>query len=435
MARKRIREIELAIEGLSSEGLGTGTWEGRAVHVRNALPGEFVHGTVLKRRRGVLYAEAETPTERSPLRTDPPCRFYPRCGGCVLQHMEHGAQLRLKQAQLLRELEAVGIAPLRLLPPATGPRFHYRYKARLGVRVVGEQLLAGFRESFSNRVSRMDDCNVLARPFAAALPALQRALAELEAPDQIPQVELAAGDTQFAYVVRHLAPLSAADRARLWDFARQNQAFVYLQPGGYDTVHPLDPARTPASLSYVNPDYGLSYQFQPTDFTQVNPAVNRMLVRRAVLALEPLAGRTVVDLFCGIGNFSLALARRGAGLRGYESSESAIMRARSNAAVNGLQANAEFQVVDLYDAAGRALEEAQLLLLDPPRSGAGPNLSVWAAWPRLERVVYVSCNPVTFAADAQVLGQQGFILSEAGIFDMFPQTAHVETFGVFERRA
>jgi len=435
MARKRIREVELTIEGLSPEGLGTGRWEDRPVQLRNALPGEIVRGTVLKRHRGVLYAEAQTPSERSPLRTDPPCPFFPRCGGCVLQHVDYEAQLRHKQGLLVRELEASGVKPGRLRAPASGPRFHYRHKARLGVRVVGDRLLVGFRESFSNRVSRMDHCSTLARPFADALPALQQTLAELETRERIPQVELAAGDDQFAYVVRHLVPLPAADEARLREFARQARGIVYLQGGGYDSVRPLDPVRTPPTLSYVNTDYGLSYDFEPSDFTQVNPQVNRMLVRRAVLALEPLAGRTVADLFCGIGNFSLALARRGASVRGYESAPGAIARARANALNNGLAGNAEFRVADLYDAPGRALPEAQLLLLDPPRSGAGPNLDVWAAWPRLERIAYVSCNPVTFARDAKVLEGQGFTLSEAGILDMFPQTSHVETFGVFGRRA
>ncbi len=435
MASRRIREIDVVIEALDADGLGTATYEDRAVRVRNALPGESVHARVLKRRRGTWYAQADSPECGSTDRQmPPPCAFFPRCGGCALQHLAYDAQLKHKESRLLRALEQTGVRPQQVRLPVTGPRLHYRYKARLGSRLVGNQLLVGFRESFSSRVTRMDDCKTLALPFARSLPQLQEALSDLEQPHLVPQVELAAGDTEFAYIVRHLQPLTDADRSRLLSFAWESGGRLYLQSGGYDSVHRLDPYDGPDYLAYSNLDFGLRYVFRPTDFTQVNPYINRSLVRSAVMALDPSPGATAADLFCGIGNFALALARLGVNVQGYENASASIERARLNASLNGLSDGAQFRVVDLYHAEGEALPAADFLLLDPPRSGAGPNLRRWASWQQLERIVYVSCNPDTFAEDAWLLQQMGFNLKEVGIYDMFPHTAHVETLGVFQRR-
>ncbi len=435
MARRRAREIDVVIETLDTDGLGSATYEDREVRVRNALPGESVHARVLKRRRGTWYAQADSPEVGALDRqTPPPCAFFPRCGGCALQHLAYDAQLNHKEGRLLHVLEQAGVRPQKVRRPVAGPRLHYRYKARLGCRLLGSELLVGFRESFSSRVARMDSCQTLALPFARNLPLLQEALAGLEQPHLVPQVELAAGDTDFAYVVRHLQPLTEADRVRLLCFARNSGGRLYLQPEGYDSVHPLDPGDASDYLAYSNLDFGLRYQFRPTDFTQVNPHMNRSLVRSAVLGLDPPPGATVADLFCGIGNFSLALARLGARVHGYEAASASIERAQLNASLNGLSNQAQFRVVDLYHAEGELLPEVEFLLLDPPRSGAGPNLRQWASWPRLERIAYVSCSPDTFAEDARVLQQTGFELKEVGIYDMFPHTAHVETLGVFQRR-
>lgn len=432
MTRRGPREIELAVTALTPDGLGEGGFEGRRVLARNALPGETVNVRVLKRRRGIWYGEADDPTQSSAARRRPPCQFFPRCGGCTLQHLGHDRQLAHKQQVLLADLAAHGVTPGLVRAPYSGPKLHYRFKARLGVRVVGDRLLAGFREGFSNRVVRMDDCKTLALPFARMLPALQEALGCLRHPDQIPQVELAGGDHEQAVIVRHLVPLDDRDLQVLEAFGSRCGVRVYLQSGGYDTVTPLH-AGADAYLSYENADYGLSFEFLPTDFTQVNPYVNRALVRSALLALRPRPGARAVDLFCGIGNFSLAMARSGLHVRGFEAAAGAIDRARHNARRNGLDGRAEFALADLYDARCPDLPVAEYLLLDPPRSGAGANLPRWAAGPALERIVYVSCNPHTFASDAVVLERAGFTLDEVGVFDMFPHTAHVETLGVFTR--
>jgi 23S rRNA (uracil1939-C5)-methyltransferase len=439
MARGVPREIEVHVDALSVDGLGEGSFAEphvaeRRVAVRNALPGETVTVRVLKRRRGRWFGEAAMPVQASPLRRPAPCAAYPRCAGCVLQHLDHAAQLAHKQRVLLACLAEHGVTPASVRAPVAGPQFHYRYKARLGVRLVGGQLLVGFREGFSNRIVRMTDCKTLALPFANALPALQRTLAGLAQPHRIPQVELAAGDHSFAVIVRHLDALDAADRARLQQFSADRGFLVYLQGAGYDSVVPLDGQQDQAFLTYDNVDYGLSYEFLPTDFTQVNPYINRALVRAAMLALRPRSGAGAIDLFCGIGNFSLVLARLGLRVRGFEASAAAVERAQHNARRNGVDALAEFAVADLYDSRCPDLSEAEYLVLDPPRSGAGGNLSRWLAGPQLERVAYVSCNPRTFASDAAVLQQAGFALQQVGVFDMFPHTAHIETLGLFVRK-
>jgi 23S rRNA (uracil1939-C5)-methyltransferase len=426
------REIEVRTTGLSQEGLGEGRFESRRVLARNALPGEMATVRVLKRRRGAWYGQADDPVAASAARRQPACAAYPRCGGCVLQHLDHPRQLAHKQEVLLQHLANNRIEPRCVRASVSGPPFHYRYKARLGVRLVGDDLLIGFREGFSSRVVRMDDCKTLAAPFARMLPELKRTLAGLSRPQRIPQVELAAGDREFAIIVRHLDELDDADRARLGDFARASGMTVLLQGGGYGTVTELD-GGWPGYLSYENLDYGLSLEFLPTDFTQVNPYVNRLLIRHAMIALAPPPGAVAIDLFCGIGNFSLAMARSGLRVFGFEAAEGAVARARHNARRNGLDGRAEFAVADLYDAECPELPEAGYLVLDPPRSGAGDQLRRWVAARGLKRVAYVSCNPKTFASDAVVLDEAGFSLQQVGVFDMFPHTAHVETLGLFTR--
>lgn len=438
MAMREPRRIEVAVAALSDEGLGMATAVepgagARTVLVRNALPGERVTAVVRKRRRGTWYAEALDGAPPARDRVPAPCPAYPRCGGCALQHLDYAAQLAHKQALVERLVAAQGVVPARVLPPVSGPRFHYRYKARLGARVVDHRLLLGFREGFSNRIARMTGCLTLAQPLADALPELAEVLGRSSVAARIPQVELAAGDSGAAFVIRHLAPLTGADERALGRFAATPGRAVLLQPAGYDSVRLLGGQPGPAYLSYANPDFGLLFEFQPTDFTQVNPWINRELVRAAVLALAVRPGDRVLDLFCGIGNFALALARAGGQVFGFESGAGAVERAWRNAALNGLGARAEFAVQDLYDSPGPALPAARLMLLDPPRSGAGPNLRRWVAGPGLERIAYVSCNPETFATDAAVLQQAGFRLAELGVFDMFPHTAHIETLGLFMR--
>lgn len=459
MARKLPSEIEVEISQLGSDGFGKAVYRTvdqgavaargttnprtqdsveRELRVKNALPGERVAAKVLKHRRGQWLAEARKVTaNRSAIRIAASCAYFPRCGGCAMQHLRYDQQLLLKQHKLERALSDSGVTPMSWQPPAHGPRFHYRTKARLGVKVVADQLLVGFRESFSSRVGRMDDCQTLIPAFSSLLPDLKRMLSMLSIPRLIPQIEVAAGDSDRALIVRHLADLSDADKSILVEFAHRHDVLLFSQGAGYDTIVPLNlnTSRTTNSsyLGYANPDFGLYFQFLPWEFTQVNLPMNRQLVRAALLALAVVPGASVVDLFCGIGNFSLALAAAGAQVRGLEMSRSAIERASMNAELNGLSERCEFLEADLYDPACSPLEDARYLLLDPPRSGAGVNLGRWLDQNRPERVVYVSCEPSSFAADAARCQTHGYALQQVGIYDMFPHTTHIETLGLFVR--
>jgi 23S rRNA (uracil1939-C5)-methyltransferase len=423
--------VEVAVTALGEDGLGEGQFEGRYVRIRNALPGETVTARVLKRRAGALLAEAVEVRDRAPLRRAAPCTVFPRCGGCSLQHLEHGAQLRHKEKVLLDALAANGVVPQSVRRPVSGPRLHYRHKARLGVRCVGDNLLVGFRESFSSRVVRMADCRILAEPLARCLPDLQSTLSSLRERHRVPQVELVAGDDSQAVIVRHLDPLGPESQVRLEEMSRRLRMRVYLQAGGYDSLMLLGAPGKRPKLTYSIMEFGVTYRFDVADFVQVNPAINRALASSVAVALDPRPGITIADLFCGIGNFSLVLARHGAKVKGFEASAGAIERARENADLNGLEHRCEFDLADLYDSGYAIPAGTQRLLLDPPRSGAGPHLARWLSGTELERVVYVSCNPMTFASDAAVFEKQGFALIDVGVFDMFPQTAHVETLGVF----
>lgn len=423
----------MSIQALTPEGLGCGESDDRTVLVRNALPGERVTARVLKRGAGTLFAQAHQVCEPAAIRQRPPCRVFPRCGGCVLQHADYAAQLRHKVKTLHSALAGNAVEAELERPPVAGPRLYYRHKARMGVRRVGENVLVGFRESFSSRVVRMSHCTILAPPLAQLFPDLQATIGKLERRDRIPQIELVAGDRETAVVVRHLVPLESADRRLLTCFAQAQNSRLVLQSGGYDSLELLWPPDAKRWLSYSLIDFGLTFRFGLDDFVQINPHVNRELARAVATALERRRRSVVADLFCGVGNFSLVLARRGLAVRGYDAGTGAIARAKLNAALNGVAPRCEFRRADLYHPGHVLPQDVDQLLLDPPRSGAGPNLESWLRSPMLDRVVYVSCNPVTFASDAARLVRCGFGLADVGIFDMFPHTAHVETLGIFVR--
>jgi 23S rRNA (uracil1939-C5)-methyltransferase len=435
------KELALSMQSVGDDGYGVGTYSKpdspieRTVRIKNALPDETVTARMLKRRQGEWFGEALSISEgtEANVRRAPPCEFFPRCGGCAVQHMDYSAQLQLKQSGLMAALTANQVQAARFLPPVFGPRFNYRTKARFGVRVVGDEVLVGFRESFSNRVGRMSACLTLTEALSGLIDPLQKLIAALSIPQWIPQVEVAAGDRQEALILRHLEPLSEKDQELLQAFAIRHRVRVYTQSGGYDTVTPASPGAENPYLSYGNPDYGLNLQFEPADFTQVNLQMNLKLVRGAIASLNATPGSRVLDLFCGIGNFSLPLAAAGMQVRGLEAAAPAIDRANMNARYNGLSGRCEFAVQDLYDADCLNLGQAEYLLLDPPRSGAGPNLAAWLETTGARRVAYVSCSPKSFAQDAAVLKQAGFSLEQVGIYDMFPNTAHVETLGIFQR--
>ena len=417
--------------------LGASMYAERRVLVKGALPGERVQANVIAKSKGAFRAVADRVHRASYQRRQPACDVAPRCGGCSLQHVDASHQLELKRQALDLELRSARV----LAPPIgvveTPKLLGYRRRARLGVRHLptSGETLVGFRESFGSYVVRMDECLTLTPRLGQLITPLKSVIGMLADPSVVPQIELAEGDTAAAVVVRHVRPLGDADESAWRSFARNEGVRVYLQPGNLDTVTLLEaPDGRSSPLSYSLPAYGLDLQFAPTDFLQVNASANEVLVDRVTTAADP-GGREVADLFCGLGNFSLPLARRGGQVRGVDFSRDSIERAEQNSRRNGVD-QASFRAADLYrDDVDAWLQRFDVAVVDPPRSGMGEHLLQRArSWrDHCRRIVYVSCNPVTFATDVARLGQAGFKLPSVDIVDMFPQTSHVETFGVLDR--
>ena len=402
--------------------------------VHGALPGEEVVCRRVKRSRSFDEAVVQGVVESSPNRVEPRCRFYERCGGCSLQHLSYDAQLRHKERTLLATLSAVAdLSPPQVMTPLAGSPWRYRRKARLGARFVPGRYgaLVGFRERLPNRVADMTDCEVLAEPLGALVMPLRELVGALEARARVPQIEVAAGEDGAVCVIRHLDPLSSEDLGAIEAFAARHRVGIWLQPGGPDTARPLlDPT---SELHYSLEDGAIRLSFSPLDFVQVNAEVNRALVRRVVSMLAPVRGEKVLDAYCGLGNFSLPLAARGADVTGLEAAGAMVDRARANAAGNGLSAS--FRVADLGDDAtvrdwlGRGWEK---LLVDPPRTGAEVVVE-HVSLARPSRIVYVSCNPDTLARDAaRLVHRHGYRLTRTGLVDMFPHTSHIESVTEFE---
>jgi 23S rRNA (uracil1939-C5)-methyltransferase len=434
MVRRR-EPVEVTIDNLSHEGRGVGRIDGKTVFVHGALPGERVHAKILRKHPRYDEAEVIDVIESSSERIEARCEYFGVCGGCSMQHVDETFQLRHKQDVLIEVLEhQAGITPERVAHPIQGPQWGYRRKARLGVKSVPKKggVLVGFRERAKPYVTDCTRCDVLDPRVGEHLLELRALIGDLSIPSDVPQIEVAMGDETGALIVRHLKTLSDQDREALRRFASSTGLAVHTQSGGLDSV--VNVSGSEQLLEYRVDD--LSIAFAPTEFTQVNASVNEQMVVRALDYLEPGLHDRIVDLFCGIGNFSLPVARRAELVIGVDGEESLVARAASNARANGL-ANAQFLRADLSRAEeieALDLTAATKLLLDPPRTGAR---AVMAAFPldRISRLVYVSCNPVTFARDASLLvHDRGFRLVETGILDMFPQTAHVESISVFEPR-
>lgn len=437
-ARRLDRHDAVVIADLDADGVALAEHDGFKLRIRAALPDELVSLRVLRRRRRRLEAQAEVVNRPHADRVVPPCPWTARCGACALQHLHPEAQRRRKRAQLAALFEAEGVrGPKLWLPDVCGPSTGYRRKARLGVRhVPGKGTLVGFREPASSRVADVDACRVLLPAVGERLGALKALLVTLESAATIPQLEVACGDDGAAIVLRHLEALTEGDRARLLAHAEAVGWQLYLQPGGPDTVHRVWPPAGPERLHYRLPAFGLRFAFHPLDFVQINPEINRRMVSLAVDQLAPRPSDRVLDLFCGIGNFTLPLASRSGVVVGVEGSQDLVERARENAAANAAViggGNVRFETADLYaeDFDPSMLPAADLVMLDPPRSGAE---RIARAIRRLgpRRAVYVSCHPGTLARDARLMAEGGYMLTAAGILDMFPHTAHVESIAVFE---
>ena len=431
--------MKLRIESLDAEGRGVArNDEGKVVFVEGALPGELVEAEILRRKTSFDLARTSALLSAASGRRAPRCPHFGVCGGCATQHADARTQLAAKQRWLEDCLARLGkVKAETMLPIVYGEEWGYRQRARLSVRRVAKKggVLVGFHERRSSYVADMRSCEVLPTRISALLPALRELVEALSIRERLPQVEVALGDACDVLVLRILQPLTADDEARLRSFADTHGVSLWLQPGGPASAHPFHPVPAPP-LDYVLPEFGVRIAFLPTDFTQVNHAVNRVLVARAVRLLDPRPGETIGDFFCGLGNFSLPLARLGARVLGLEGSSALVERARRNAAANGLGEVARFATEDLFRIDGARL--AQLgpldkLLLDPPREGALEVVKVLPeGWPR--RIVYVSCDPATLARDAGILVHvKGFRLSAAGVVNMFPHTAHVESIALFER--
>jgi 23S rRNA (uracil1939-C5)-methyltransferase len=381
-------------------------------------------------------------------RVVPRCPHFGTCGGCKMQHFHIGAQVATKQRALEDALWHLGkVKAEQMLRPIEGPAWGYRYRARLSVRFVAkkDKVLVGFHERKSSFVADMESCAVLPLHVSALLMPLRALVAAMDQRDRLPQIELAVGDDVTALVLRHLEPLTEADLARLREFGATHAVQWWLQPKGPDTVRRLDDGGP--ELAYALPEFGIVMPFKPTDFTQVNPHINRVLVARALRLLDARADERVIDWFCGLGNFTLPIARGARVVLGIEGSEALVQRSRENAVVNGLGENTSFIARNLFELAPAELAAygtADKWLVDPPREGAfalakaladlhaDPALAPGFAAPR--RIVYVSCNPATLARDAGLLVHQaGYRCTMAGAVNMFPHTAHVESMAVFDR--
>jgi 23S rRNA (uracil1939-C5)-methyltransferase len=406
--------------------------QGKVIFVEGALPGEDATVRVLTKRKSFDLARVVSFQEASPSRVDPKCAHFGTCGGCALQHTDLRTQVAAKQRWLEDSLARIGnVQPESLLAPLYGDEWGYRSRARFSARRVEKKggVLVGFRERRSSYIVDMRECAVLPPHVSRLIVPLRELAEKLSIRARLPQVELAIGDNATVLVVRHLDPLTDGDSALLRHFAQQNQVHVWLQAGGPETAHPFEPVSS--ELHYTLPDFGVKLHFRPTDFTQVNQGINRALVSRAVRLLDPQAGERIGDLFCGLGNFSLPIATRGASVIGFEGSRELVQRARANATANGLVA--QFEEMNLFAPNLAPYGPFDKLLLDPPREGAIEVVKgLGDAWPG--RIVYVSCDPATLARDAAVLAHtKGFRLVSAGVVNMFPHTAHVESIALFER--
>ena len=442
MARRRQRKktsiiIPLSIDGLSHDGRGLASLEGKRIFVEGALPDEQVEAEIYQRRSRFDEARTLAVINASAERVDPQCAHVALCGGCSLQHLSGDGQIAMKQASLLEQLNHFGaIHPIKVREPIRDSLYGYRRKARLAVRHVSkrEEVLVGFREKASNFITDIRQCEVLDPRVGRLIMPLRELIVELDAARTIAQIEVAMGDEQTALVFRHLEPLSDNDCRQLVTFAREHALELYLQPGKITSVHKLYPPTTDDRLTYALPDFDLEMRFHPMDFTQVNAGVNQQMVKAAVTALNPQPGERVLDLFCGLGNFTLPLARSGAEVIGVEGSELMVERGFENARHNGVE-SVSFFAADLtqpFIDQPWASGGFDRILIDPPRSGAKEIVEEITKF-NARRIVYVSCNPATLARDAGILKERGYDLLEVGIMDMFPHTAHVESLGVFER--
>jgi 23S rRNA (uracil1939-C5)-methyltransferase len=435
---QRSQIFPVDIEAFSHDGRGITNIDGKTTFVAGAIAQEKVTCRLTKKHSRYNEAEVAEVITAAPDRVTPLCPHFGVCGGCSMQHIAVDAQIQLKQNVLLEQLQHFGkVTPQTILSPISGNPWGYRRKARLGVRYVRkkERVLVGFREKFSNFLTDVQTCPVLDDKVGKHIAALGDLIKSLSQYEHIPQIEVAISDTETALVFRHLTPLPEDDLNKLCDFAKQYHMHFYLQPGSPNSIHKIWPPHSSEKLTYRLADYALEMQFYPLDFIQVNGEVNQLLLKQALQLLDPQPTDTILDLFCGLGNFTLPLAQKSHQVIGVEGSQEMVIRARENAAHNNIH-NTEFYASNLMepDAGDSWIQKKyDKILLDPPRTGAKEILPFFKKF-AAKRICYVSCNPATLARDAgELVYNYGYKLTHTGVVNMFPHTSHIEAIALFEK--
>jgi 23S rRNA (uracil1939-C5)-methyltransferase len=450
----QVFEIKQAvIESLDQEGRGVAHVDGKTIFIDGALPNEKVTFQSHLAKPSYEVANVVEVLKQSNQRVTPKCVHFGKCGGCKLQHLDFAAQVAAKQRLLENDLWHIGkVKAENMLPPLYGPTWGYRHKARLSVKYVEkkQRVLVGFNEKATRFVADMNSCEVLVPEVSALIEPLQQLILQLSLKDKIPQIELAVGEADphkaheaavgkpvIVLILRIMGPLTSQDEALLKSFADAHAVQVWTQTKGPDTIKPFYPLDA-AQLQYSLPEFGLTYPFKPNEFTQVNPQINQVMIRRAMQLLAPQTDEKIADFFCGIGNFTLPIARSGAQVLGLEGLDNLVERANESAQLNSIN-NVQFGVSDLFKMTPEALTglgHFDKWLIDPPRDGAYELVKSLDFMNNPQRIVYVSCSPATLARDAGVLvNEKGYLLKAAGVINMFPHTAHVESIALFELRA
>lgn len=438
MSENKPQQNSVIIESLDHEGRGIAHADGKVIFVEGALIGECVTYSSYRKKPSFEMAQVGQIIKPSFMRVEPKCRYFNVCGGCSMQHLEARAQVAIKQRVLEDNLERIGkVKPENILPAIHGETWGYRQRARLSVRHVLKKgrTLVGFHEKHGRYIADMQNCEILPPKIAGLLPLLGKLIEGLTVRDALPQIEVAIGEQVDVLVLRILRALSPGDEEALKQFADTHKVQFWLQTKGPESATPFHPPHAPP-LAYSLPEFGVIMPFAPTEFTQVNAGMNRLMVSRAMRLLNPQPGERIADFFCGLGNFTLPIARSGAQVLGVEGGAALVKRATQNAALNGLSGNTEFTSMNLFEMDEAALAQLGSFdkwLIDPPRDGAVELIKSIGAGTAPRRIVYVSCSPSTLARDAGVLvNVKGFRLKSAGVINMFPHTSHVESIAVFE---
>ena len=434
------------IESLDHEGRGIARVDGKAIFIDGALPYESVSYRSYRIKKSYENADVVKVHKESFMRTTPSCPHFGVCGGCSMQHVEFSAQVAIKQRVLEDDLKHIGkVKPEVIMTPIAGAAWGYRHRARLSARYVDKKggSLVGFHEKHSSLIVDMNECHILPAHISALIAPMRKLVSQLSIYNRMPQVEVAVGSELDVLVFRNMDDISEADVALFKAFSdtysQPNRKIqIWLQPKGPDSCHPLYPLDAPR-LSYQLRDFNVDMPYYPTEFTQVNPEINNVMVKHALGLLDPQPGERIADMFCGIGNFTLPIARSGATVHGMEGSQPLVKRAVENATHNGLQDKVSYEMANLFDVTEEsfaALGKFDKMLVDPPRDGAFQLLKAITEDTAPQRIVYVSCNPSTLARDAGLLVQtKGYTLKKAGIINMFPHTGHVESVAWFEKTA